>query len=318
MSTTTTTTYGKLYNESGLVYIRYEADIETKPNGQKNIKGKFPFSFSKLENQPSYSKGDGKYYSLLMGREFKPGRFVILLDFDNKQDENSKNGLELLETLKMNERGAPKQSTPSGGFHYLFYVDADQKGHINSRTTIMHEGSKYNMDVKFKNSLCNCQPSKIEDYGKYKWDDPYKLLDIPKLPDDLYELIRTPAPTPTQTCPETFLISFPEEQDCKADLKDVRALCCCLSISQLDDYTIWIRIGMILKKLGAPLSMWEGASQRSKKFKPGECASKCGNMKPRCFSIRSLMVLAKQGNLEMYEKLKPKLSMNQDIFQDDV
>jgi len=41
-------------------------------------------------------------------------------------------------------------------------------------------------------------------------------------------------------------------------------------------------------------------------------------MKPRCFSIRSLMVLAKQGNLEMYEKLKPKLSMNQDIFQDDV
>ena len=39
------------------MYIRYEADIETKPNGHKKIKGKFPFSFSKLENQPSYSKG---------------------------------------------------------------------------------------------------------------------------------------------------------------------------------------------------------------------------------------------------------------------
>ena len=57
MSTITTITYGKLYNESGLMYIRYEADIETKPNGQKKIKGKFPFSFSKLENQPPYSKG---------------------------------------------------------------------------------------------------------------------------------------------------------------------------------------------------------------------------------------------------------------------
>ena len=73
-----------------------------------------------------------------------------------------------------------------------------------------------------------------------------------------------------------------------------------------------------MKKIGATLSLWETTSQRSKKFKPGECASKWGNMKPRCFSIRSLMVLAKQGNLEMYEKLKPKLNMNQDIFQDDV
>ena len=100
-------------------YIRYEAEIETKPNRQKKIKGQFHFSFSKLENQPSYSKGDGKYYSLLMGREFKPGRFVILLDFGNKQDESSKNGLELLETLKMNERGAPKQSTPFRGLPLL-------------------------------------------------------------------------------------------------------------------------------------------------------------------------------------------------------
>ena len=230
MEHNTKMTYGKLYGEAGLMYIRFDAPIEDKPNGQKKIgHGRGP-SYSKLEKQPIYKKGDGRYYSLLMGREFKPGRFVILLDFDNKEDETSKNGLELIRKLKMNKRGAPKQSTPSGGFHYLFYVDGEQKDQTNSKTTIMHEGTKYNMDVKFKNSLCNCQPSKIDDYGKYEWDDPYKLLDIPKLPDDLFELIRTPPP-PSPSCsegfrscvsecsPETFRSSPPDtEEDSKTCL----------------------------------------------------------------------------------------------------
>ena len=40
------------------------------------------------------------------------------------------------------------------------------------------------------------------------------------------------------------------------ELQDLKALCCCLSISQLDNYSTWLRVGMILKKLGAPLSLW--------------------------------------------------------------
>ena len=117
-----------------------------------------------------------------MGRECQPGRFVILLDFDNKGDEDSKNGLELIKLLKIQNMGAPEQSTPSGGFHYLFFVDEQQGDQITSLTGVIYDGVKYNMDVKFRNSLCNCQPSKIEDYGKYEWTDPFKLLDIPKLP----------------------------------------------------------------------------------------------------------------------------------------
>ena len=188
-------TYSKLYGQAGLTYIRFEAPVETKPNGQKKIGGSRP-AFSKIVSQPSYGKGDGKYYSLLMGREIKPGRFVILLDFDNKADETSKSGLELINLLNIDERGAPEQSTPSGGYHYLFYIEADQVDQITSKTGLIYNGVKYNADVKFKNSLCNCQPSKIEDYGKYTWTNPYQLLDIPKLPDDLFELIRNNAPSP--------------------------------------------------------------------------------------------------------------------------
>ena len=65
-----------------------------------------------------------------MGREFKPGRWSILLDFDNKADEVSHSGLDLIKKLNMDPYDAPKQKTPSGGFHYIFYADAQQKDHI--------------------------------------------------------------------------------------------------------------------------------------------------------------------------------------------
>ncbi|MFM7987148.1 MAG: hypothetical protein ACKPKO_48335, partial [Candidatus Fonsibacter sp.] len=54
---------------------------------------------------------------------------------------------------------------------YIFYVDAKHTDHINitARTTIPYQGVVYSTDVKFKNGLCNCAPSKIEGYGKYTW-----------------------------------------------------------------------------------------------------------------------------------------------------
>ena len=148
--------------------MRYNASIATKPNGQNNIGGSRP-AFSSIVRQPTYSTSAGDYYSLLMGRELKPGRWSILLDFGNEADEASQSGLDLIKQLNMDQYDAPKQKTPSGGFHYIFYVDAQQKDHITARTAITCQGAKYNMDVKFKNGLCNCAPTVIEDYGKYAW-----------------------------------------------------------------------------------------------------------------------------------------------------
>jgi len=119
-------TLKQIYAEAGLTYIRYDGVIESKPNGQKKIGGGRP-KFNKIEKQIKYKKGDGKYYSLLMGREFKEGRWVVLLDFDNKEDDNSKSGMELAKMLNMDDYEAPKQFTPSGGLHYLFYTDADKR-----------------------------------------------------------------------------------------------------------------------------------------------------------------------------------------------
>ncbi|MFM7980425.1 MAG: hypothetical protein ACKPKO_14015 [Candidatus Fonsibacter sp.] len=63
----------------------------------------------------------------------------------------------------MDQYDAPKQKTPSGGLHYIFYVDAQQKDSIAACTTITYQGGVYNMDLKFKNGLRKCAPSKLTD-----------------------------------------------------------------------------------------------------------------------------------------------------------
>ena len=69
MQTTPKTNTPKFtYGEAGLIYIRYNATIENKPNGQKKIGGSRP-PYSKIQKQIDYKPGSGSYYSLLMGRE---------------------------------------------------------------------------------------------------------------------------------------------------------------------------------------------------------------------------------------------------------
>ena len=102
------------YGDAGLIYIRYHAKIVSKPNGQKKIRGSLP-AFSNIEEQINYKSGSGDYYYLLMGREFKPGQWSILLDFGNKADETSRNGRDLADKLNMDQYNAPKQNTLPGG-----------------------------------------------------------------------------------------------------------------------------------------------------------------------------------------------------------
>ena len=109
--------------------------IEEKAHVQKKIGGARP-AFSRIEKQPTYKKNGGSYYSLLMGREFKPNQFAVLRGFDNKVEGESRNGLDLIKLLSLNQYKAPKQKTPYGGLHSILHVDAEQAEHIGSRTGI--------------------------------------------------------------------------------------------------------------------------------------------------------------------------------------
>jgi len=204
-SQTNQTTPQQAYSDAGLIYIRYHGTIDTKDNGQKKINGRRP-AYTKIEKQPKYNKYSGEYYSLLMGREFQPGRRAILLDFDNKSEGSVKSGLDLVKLLDMDQYGAPKQSTPSKGCHYIFYLDAEQTSKMisNSINNITYQRVEYAMDVKLKNQICKRSPSIIEGYGRYAWTKGSydKLRNIPRLPDELYSMInakKTPPPPNTHT-----------------------------------------------------------------------------------------------------------------------
>ena len=80
-STTSSLTPERIYGDAGLIYIRYDAEIVTKSNGDKKIGGSRP-PFKGQQERKIYGPDAGDYFSLLMGKEFKPGRWSILLDFD--------------------------------------------------------------------------------------------------------------------------------------------------------------------------------------------------------------------------------------------
>ena len=81
---------------------------------------------NKMNKQVEYKAGCGKFYSLLMGREFQPRQYAILFFFDNTVRGDTKSGLVLVDKLNMDPYDAPKQHAPSSGLHYIFYVDGEQ------------------------------------------------------------------------------------------------------------------------------------------------------------------------------------------------
>ena len=71
---------------------------------------------------------------------------------------------------------------------------------------------------------------------------------------------------------------------------------------------------MILKSVGAPLSLYEEVSKRSKKYKHGECYSKWRSFTRKRHTVGGLFVLAKEGNLNLFEKVSTNLHMNKHVF----
>ena len=127
----------------------------------------------------------------------------------------------------------------------------------------------------------------------------------------------TPAVTTTtikRTAPASSATATTTNPATAEGLQDIKSLCCCLSISQVDNYPTWLRVGMILKTIGAPLSLWEEVSKRSRKYKHGDCGRRWGGFHTQYFSIGSLFALAKEGNVDMLERIKPTLNMNANIF----
>ncbi len=83
----------EVFREAGRIHIEYCATVDTKPYGQRESNGKRP-AYTKITKQLKYTEWSGDHYSIRMGREFQPGRWSILLDFDIEGEGALANGLD--------------------------------------------------------------------------------------------------------------------------------------------------------------------------------------------------------------------------------
>ena len=193
----------------------------------------------------------------------------------------------------MDQYKAPMQYTPSCGLHDRFCVDEEQAKRLGSTTRITYVGTTFAMYVKFKIGLCNCQPSRTEGDGENKFKIAYQLLDIPKLPDELFNLRRRPAPT-TQV----------EQVEQAYGKNTVVQLCTCTTVKEADGYDSLIQLGMVLKNIGAPLDLWEQLIKKRKKYKRDDCSTQWHKCNANNYTIGTLKHLAKKGAAEKYNNFK--------------
>jgi hypothetical protein len=197
--------------------------------------------------------------------------------------------------------------TPSGGLHLYFnYSSSNPQDaekiiqHLRNKTGF--RGGK-GIDIRSEGGYIVAPPSAVSK-KPYEIIQQCAIIDIPgNLIDWLLE--KDPKVTSAKRVVAKGEGAFAKREKAFAsdvldvkpasekELEDIKNLCSCLSINQLDNYSIWIRIGMVLKKLGAPLSFWEEVSQKSKKYKNNDCSSKWCGFNPEHLTIGSLFVLAK-------------------------
>jgi hypothetical protein len=173
------------------------------------------------------------------------------------------------------------------------------------------------VDVKFTNQLCNCAPSKIEGYGAYKWTNPSKLRRIPPLPLELFNMTKekqkraAPAASSSSSSSGGSATATAPDEARPQNMEDIEALCRCITDSQMDDWAAWSKLGLILKKLGAPYSLWQTMSARSKKFDGQQCEDWWKKAKIHNYTMNSLRTLAKEGNTDEYARINPFTKQHQ-------
>ena len=77
-----------------------------------------------------------------------------------------------------------------------------------------------------------------------------------------------------------------------------------VDIKRIDDYEMWLMIGFICFNESLDVSVWEKASERSSKNKPGDCAKKWKTFTKGQLGIARLWDWLREDNEEAYERLK--------------
>ena len=77
-----------------------------------------------------------------------------------------------------------------------------------------------------------------------------------------------------------------------------------LNVKRLDEYETWIQIGIICFNEGQECGIWEKASERSTKYKHGDCEKKWKTFTKGTVGIARLWLWLKEDNPDAYDRLK--------------
>lgn len=248
------------------------------------------FPLAARSKQPSIAKADGGHGCLDATRDPERVRAwwaarpqsniglatggisaLWVLDVDM---HDSKRGLQSLHDLQTSHGELPPTRvafTPSGGLHYYFAWDELRP--VRGRTSKL----AVDLDTRGRGGYV-VAPGSVLEGGEYAW---VEQRPVACAPDWLMQMVvdapaRPPSPGPVMR-PSTT-------DEARAQVALAR-----LARWRLEDYEAWVEVGMSLMALGnAGLSLWDGWSRGSQKYKLGECERKWRSFEPSGVTLASL------------------------------
>lgn len=149
--------------------------------------------------------------AMMMGHEYMPSRFIILVDVDNKEENGKLNGFKLWDKLKAIDKtieDTPSELTPNKGKHFYYYLTPEMAKYMQkcSENGLTYEGIQYGIDIKMWNQPSFCAPSQRNEGArvcKYEWiGKPIyeRVNEIKQLPDIIFNLFRMSDDDYTELC----------------------------------------------------------------------------------------------------------------------
>jgi hypothetical protein len=306
-------------------------------DGKKSLKPPENWTTSKKENPLKNNFGFNNGIGLIMGQKIDDDKFIIGVDFDNKDslDDNGniiiENGMSVRKRLYKQHKNKPDtlmQKTPTGGLHEMYYVDEKTKNEICGHNKISIDNKKVHIDIKFEGGFLLCSPSYYhigEEKYQYKWKN--KDLDnIKELPDFWIDILKNQQEQKIKPQKENKdnnqnsniqnIIINQITDECKNILN------LCLSLITTKDIKEntkkWLQIGRIIKNEGGSVDMWNEWSKGAYNYDINCCRERWKyfdtHPNPNMKINQLLYYYVKQESPDRFEEIK-KMIYDNDIWK---
>ena len=297
-------TYGKKYKKLGWIPISFNiTDTYNDELGiyKKKIIFKKEWQKTELDNCVKQLNKDHNGLGIITGSKSN----IFVLDIDNKEV-----GLE--EWNKLIERfGEPqtiKAKSGNGGFHYFFKYEDKLENIKGKDRAITINGKKLPIDVRTNGNNIIVEPSyyfnnNLDKKVEYEWIVSPFDISIKELPNWLYNMLcPIELKEKLEKTNEKIEIENVTINDESNNYEIIKLLINCLSESRSESEYTWMEVGWCLYNIEDSmryLELWKDFSEKSEKYKVGECDMEWALMRDTS-SKYSNKKLLKEGSLRYW------------------